>query len=261
MRCCNIFSWDRTLKFEQGVLISHLNDATSVLDNVDARNCLARNTSPFPGAFTPHQLQGVVTVFSIILFAPIEYLAQFTRADLLRRAIAADIFVGFLAASEYQDISPFILQSSVILRVFVRRAFAHAGLGFDHVAKSNLAVSHASPTIPLAVPHYIEHLLNGNDNIPLSTPEYASSTLDLAEDCFACVVSILSRTRSDFLAGRMLLKDKTNNIQAITEVITLFIQMDIVSSCARNPLHFSSIKLSAFMRFVTSMTRSYSPIE
>ena len=193
MRCFDIFSWDRALKCEQGVLISYLNDATSVLDNVDARNYFARNTFPSNGAFSPYQLQGVVTVFSIILFAPIEYLAQFTRADLLRRAIAADIFVSFLTASEYQDIAPFVLQSLVILRVFVRRAFAHAGLGFDHVAKANLAVSHASPTIPLAVPEYIEHLLNGIDNIPFSTPEYAPSTLDLAEDCFAYVVSILSR--------------------------------------------------------------------
>ena len=172
--------------YKQEAFISYLNEVTSVLDEVDAMSCLQEHQTVMTRSISSHQLQAVVTVFSVALLVPFEYLTQVCRTELVRRAIAADAFISSLVASEIQDTTP--SQFLVTLRVFVRRTVTDTSLGFDHLTKPSLVISHPTPNRPIDVPKYAEHLLNNNDSFRL-TPEFISSTLDLIEDCFACVRS------------------------------------------------------------------------
>jgi hypothetical protein len=171
---------------EQGAFISYLNEATSALDDVDAMRRLQERQAVITRSISSHQVQAVATVFGVALLVPSEYLTQVCRTELVRRAIAADAFISSLVLSENQD--TIHSQSLVTLRIFVRRTVADTSLGLDHLTKPRIAMSHAIPNRPISFPEYVEHLLNGNDGFR-PTSEYMSSTLDLIEECFACVRS------------------------------------------------------------------------
>jgi hypothetical protein len=55
-----------------------------------------------------------------------EYISRSTRADLIKRAIASDLFVKHSHA-DLDDTSEDILRSLAVLRVFLNRVFLYGG--------------------------------------------------------------------------------------------------------------------------------------
>lgn len=83
-------------------------------------------------------------VYGLLMWMPIDYISRTARAELLRRALAAD-----LAAN--QDV-----RSLTALREFLRRTFSHMG-GADHAVRVNLSFAilvalHCSLLVMLSSP-------------------------------------------------------------------------------------------------------------
>lgn len=63
----------------------------------------------------------VAATYSLLLYIPMEYLTRAIRTDLMRRAVAADIALAATGTSSDA------LETSLVLREYLRRAYTHAG--------------------------------------------------------------------------------------------------------------------------------------
>jgi hypothetical protein len=76
----------------------------------------------------PVQIDQVRRAFEVLLLFPIEYISRTMRADLVKRALSADILICSLAI--YEKNHAYICRSLTIVRVLVKRIFVCLGL-FD----------------------------------------------------------------------------------------------------------------------------------
>jgi hypothetical protein len=100
--------------------------ATSFLDAVDTAPYLAKgrtNSLPVP----LQELQRAISTYEIVLFAPVEYLSRTCRADLVRRAVVADILVSSLLTNANHSMAD-CSHSLSILRIFLLRNLSYGGV-------------------------------------------------------------------------------------------------------------------------------------
>ncbi|KAH9937475.1 Urb2/Npa2 family-domain-containing protein [Fomitopsis serialis] len=109
--------------------LAQLHDCTAALANVDAQKLLD-GTQTSVSRKLRTEIASSVAGFEILLYTPDEYLSRTLRADLLQRALVADVLVGTGVMDK--AIGP---RSLLIVRQFIRRAVSYEGnvdqLGVD----------------------------------------------------------------------------------------------------------------------------------
>lgn len=91
-------------------VLAFINEATLGLDEIS-------NTS---------QISSVIPIYRLLLLFPMEYISRPNRADLIKRAITADLFVMH-SLRDLNEATNDTLRTSTVLRIFLNRVFFHGG--------------------------------------------------------------------------------------------------------------------------------------
>jgi hypothetical protein len=120
--------------FERGLVafLSSFDTQTSFLDEVDTTKYLAQK-EPQSLPIPLQELQSAVLAYEILLFAPAEYLSRTFRADLVRRAVSADILSSLSIDVDHTVTN--VSRSLTVIRVFIQRIILYTG-SMDHLVRT-----------------------------------------------------------------------------------------------------------------------------
>lgn len=102
-------------------LLEQIDVQTKTLSEIDVDKALASLKKSKRKSQRSEVSPLVAATYSLLLYIPMEYLTRAIRTDLMRRAVAADVALASTGVDSDR------LETSLVLREYLRRAYAHAG--------------------------------------------------------------------------------------------------------------------------------------
>ncbi|TFK41397.1 Urb2/Npa2 family-domain-containing protein [Crucibulum laeve] len=155
------------------VFLAYLTETTSPLE-----------TKNFSEKIKPSHVSDIVSVYRLLLLFPVEYFSRSSRADFIKRALAADVVISELSTGKHYS-EDFLQEALIILRVFLKRMFSHAG-AVEQQSNEELAM-------------FLEHLIEPKETISSPNKEFISATLDLVELYLSELLKLSQKTSTNGL--------------------------------------------------------------